>query len=88
MSINLDKIRLYCILHHITDAVKIPWCGNCKNYCQEIKATVFYCDYEGDEEGEKRLLVNTFTLEQPMGKYDIYCGFYNFNGCDDCVPKE
>lgn len=87
VSINLDKIRLYCILHHITDGNKVPWCGNCGRKCRAVKSVRFFCDYEGNEKGNNILLPNTFTLKQPMKTYDVYCGFYNFEGCDDCIPE-
>jgi len=85
-TLNLDKIRLYCILHNITDNImEIPWCGNCKKalHCPEFFKTAFYCMHTRDKNGKRILLANTFTMKRPA----FQSNFYNFNGCDNCKPK-
>jgi hypothetical protein len=87
-TLNLDKIKLYCILNNIQDWHSVPRCSNCKYFSDcEFNQVAFHCKFtQQDAYTDNIILPHTFQQDdvENIGHLpDVFI----FDGCDKWVHE-
>ena len=83
-TLNLDKIRLYCVLHNINSWDGIPSCLNCgKNVKCKIQAVEFHCNFGKNFTGDE-IDLKGFGMG---GNSNTNC-YWGLAGCDHWEPEK
>lgn len=87
-TLNLDKIKLYCILNNIQDWKSVPRCSNCKYFSDcELNCVAFHCKFaQQDGRADNIILPHTFQRDDVENIGNLPNVFI-FDGCDKWIPE-